>query len=259
MTEESRPSLRIENSFRDAPDEAEETLPKQDLLLRGINKGQKITFVTHTLSRKLEKQLDFTICAILKRYSKGNLQSALYTCVKEMVVNATKANAKKTFFDERKLNILDPEDYALGMGLLKDQLSEFWIARYGKKAKQQNLDVTIAFIHSEDGIRIEVINDAGITPFDERRMRAKLSQGMAHDNLLDYYAANTDKAEGEGMGLVMSIVMLKGENLNPALFRIGNKDGKAVARLEIPFTDKFVSVRGHRPAANPEPKPDSNS
>ena len=70
---------------------------------------------------------------------------------------------------------------------------------------------------------------------------------MSYDDLLSFYMANGDQTEGEGMGLVMNLLLLKGEEIDPALFRIGNIDGKTMGRIEIPFTENFQSVRGKDP------------
>jgi len=51
------------------------------------------------------------------------------------------------------------------------------------------------------------------------------------------------EAEGAGLGLALIIILLKGEGVDPKYFRIIIEKDKTVARLEIPFTDKFVSKR----------------
>lgn len=70
---------------------------------------------------------------------------------------------------------------------------------------------------------------------------------LTYQDLVSFYMANADQTEGEGMGLVMNLLLLKGENINPGLFRVGMRDGKTMARIEIPFTDNFKSVRGPDP------------
>lgn len=96
-------------------------------------------------------------------------------------------------------------------------------------------------------MRIWVFNDTDLIPTDEKRIREKLAEGMTYEDLLSFYMANGDQAEGEGLGLVMNLLLLKGENINPALFRLGYIDGKTMARIEIPFSEDFVSTRGENP------------
>jgi hypothetical protein len=70
---------------------------------------------------------------------------------------------------------------------------------------------------------------------------------MMFDNLVSFYLEHGDDTEGEGIGFALSVLLLKGENINPALFRVGSFDGRTIARIEVPFTEKFRSVRGKNP------------
>ena len=48
---------------------------------------------------------------------------------------------------------------------------------------------------------------------------------------------------GAGLGLALVIILLKGEGIDPKLFRIMIREDRTIARLEIPFSEKFVSKR----------------
>ena len=222
-------------------------IPDSEQIVAGVAAGRKFVLVTHSLTNNVEKQIDFLIATILKKYGRESLQAALYSCVKEIVVNATKANAKRVFFEEHGLKVDNREEYIEGMKRIKALLSESWILEYGRKAKQRGMEVSVAFYHNNDGLRVEVKNDADILPTDEERIRLKLAEGTTYDDLVSFYMKNADNTEGEGLGLVMNLLLLKAENINPALFRIGMVDGKSLARVEIPFSENFKSVRGINP------------
>lgn len=224
-----------------------DNIKHRKVIIDGIATGQKIILITYSLTEQMERQIDFVIAVLLKKYSKPELQSTLYSLTKELIVNATKANAKKTFFDDLKLDITNESDYEVGMQKLKENLSEEWIREYGLKAKQQDLNVRIVFSHNTDGLRIEIVNNLGIIPADEKRIREKLAEGMNYEDLMSFYMNNADQTEGEGIGLVMNLLLLKGEQINPSLFRIATYKNETVARLEIPLSDNFVSVRGKDP------------
>ena len=219
----------------------------RERILQAVNEGKRIRFVTYSLTDTMERQLDFVIAAILKKHHHPALQSTLYSCLKELVVNATKANAKRVYFEGLGLDINDPDQYRSGMQKLKGSISEKWIREYGEKARLRGLETSITFDHTDDGLRILVLNDTDLIGADETRIREKLSEGMSYDDLLSFYMANGDQTEGEGMGLVMNLLLLKGEEIDPALFRIGNIDGKTMGRIEIPFTENSQSVRGKDP------------
>ena len=54
---------------------------------------------------------------------------------------------------------------------------------------------------------------------------------------------NADNTEGAGLGLALIIIMMKGEGIDPNLFRIAITDEYTSARLEIPFTNEFKDHR----------------
>ena len=216
-----------------------------------IANGKKITLVTYHLSEKMEKQIDSVVSLLLSHYNKAELQPTLYSLIKEMVVNGTKANAKHIFLQELNINSAVEKDYDEGMHQMKERLSEKFIIEYGQKAKTAGLDVKITFFHNDDGIRVEVTNNLTIIPADEKRLRLKLKEGMGYDDLVSFYMANADNTEGEGIGLVMNLLLLKAENIDPALFRVATNDGFTTARVEIPLSENFVSVRGKNPAGFP--------
>ncbi len=111
------------------------------------------------------------------------------------------------------------------------------------------LQVKIAVEHSEAGLRFEVSN-APLTRFEEKRVREKFREGMRHDDLVSFYMSNADQQEGEGIGLALIVLLLKAEGIDPHLFRVGVRGGQTVARLEIPLSSAFESVRGRNPAGH---------
>ena len=84
-------------------------------------------------------------------------------------------------------------------------------------------------------------------PADERRIRKKLLEGRKYNDIVDYYKKHSDQSEGEGLGLVLNLLLLKSEKIDPGLFRIGVVEGKTLSRIEFPFTNEFLSVRGEDP------------
>ncbi len=217
-------------------------------ILEAIEAGRSIVLLTHYASDTCERVLDITVAALLQHYDRPELQGMLYTCVKELIVNATKTNAKRMYFSSTGLSVDDEAEYAAGMAAIKTQLSEEWVRKYGIRAREANLSVRVVFHHGPRGLRIEVINNLGLIPWDEVRIRRKMESAMKYEDLISFYADHADQTEGEGIGLAMVLLLLRGEQINPALFRVGLKDGRTMARLEIPFTEQFESVRGPDPA-----------
>ena len=225
-----------------------------------IDNGKVIKVISYSMSDDIEKKMDYIIESILKKYNKEAFKSLIYTAVKELAINGTKANLKRIFFEEKGLDLFNPEDYEKGMAEYKNYMNERMALKYGQLAKKKGLYVRISFYHEPNGIRIEVVNNTPITPQEEKRLREKMAKIMKYETLMDFYMENQDNTEGAGMGLALVTTMLRSENIDPNLFRIMTKEDRTIARIEIPFNDKFVTQRSKdKPLSQKEDNKDTSN
>lgn len=225
----------------------------QDIVLQKINEnieiavknGKYLVLKTHRMTDTVEKHIQYALESILKKTEHERYIHSLYTIIKELVINGCKANQKRIFFEEHNYNIYNEDDYKKGMEEYKKNFSEEMAIEYGKKAKQKGLFVMIDFEFDEDGLRIEVINNTTIAKQEEKIMREKLKRAMGYNDLAEFYMdqAMLGESEGAGLGLALVIILLKGEGIDPNYFRIIIDKDKTIARLEIPFTENFISKR----------------
>ncbi|MBN2736427.1 MAG: hypothetical protein JXR70_05555 [Spirochaetales bacterium] len=215
-------------------------------LQQAIDDGKVIRVISYAMSTDVENTLDKIVERLLIKYNKPELKSLVYTCTKELAINGTKANIKRIFFEENKLNIHNEADYEKGISLYKKMMKEEITLQYGKKAKLKGFFVKISFTHTEDVLKIEVMNNSCITEQEQNRLRTKLAKTMQYDDLMQYYMENADDTEGSGMGLALIIILLKGEGLDPNLFRIAVKNNLTTARIEIPISDDYRSERDRK-------------
>jgi hypothetical protein len=208
-----------------------------------VDDGKVIRIISYAMTSDVENTLDKILERILEKYNRLDLKSLIYTCTKELAINGTKANLKRIFFEEYKLEINNENEYNEGMALYKKVMKEDVSINYGKKAKKKGLYVKISFLYNEDVLKIEVINNSAITIQEELRLREKMAKTMQYDDLMQYYIDNADDTEGEGMGIALIIILLKGENIDPHLFRIYAQDSKTIARIEIPMSKDYKTVR----------------
>ena len=208
-----------------------------------VNDGRQITVITYSVNNDIEQQLDTIIATILERHGDPELKGPIYTCIKELAINGTKANQKRVFFEEIGLDMLDPSAYAEGMRLYKQSLSERKALEYGVRARDKGLFVKISFDYDEAGMRIRVMNNTPINPAEERRLRDKLARVMQYESIVEFYMEQGDETEGAGMGIALIIILLKGAGINPHYFRLGLSNDITTALIEIPFNEGFVSIR----------------
>ncbi len=213
-------------------------------LLIAINDGKAIEIVSPCVDEATEDKLQYALKSILDRYEKSHLQESLFACIVELATNGTKANMKHIFFEESGMDIADPEQHRKGRQLFKEQTHNIdWMKEYAAKALERGYFVKIVITHTPDGLRIEVMNNRPLLPDDERRIRQKLEFGMQYTNIIDYYQEHADDAEGEGLGFALNLILMKAEKIDTSLFRIIKAPDATIARIEIPFNEKFETSR----------------
>lgn len=201
----------------------------------------------YVIDDDIERNVEVAISSIFEKYNHPEYSGIIYTCVKELMINATKANLKRVLFEKNNINIDNEVEYLKGMLNFRTSLNERSYVSYFKDLKDNDYWVTVSFTYSVDGIKIEVINNAHITKIEDKRLREKLKKAMSYDDIAQFYMEMGDEVEGAGMGIALIVMLLRGMSIDPALFRIGNtKNNQTFARIEIPLTENYISMRDQR-------------
>lgn len=216
-----------------------------------VQNGRYLTLKTHRMTGVVEKHIQYAVESILDKNEQPALVTTLYTILKELVINGCKANQKRIFFEERGLDINDPEHYQKGIEEYTRSFSESMALEYGHKAREKGYYVLIDFQFDKSGLTLEVVNNTAIAEAEERVVREKLKKAMGYNDIAEFYMdqAMSGESEGAGLGIALIIILLKGEQIDPNLFRVLIESTRTIARLEIPFTDEFISKR-EQAAAN---------
>ena len=208
-----------------------------------IKNDEKLIFNIIHLSDFMEQKIQESLTKILEQHEKIELHTTIYTCLKELLVNAIKANLKTAYFIEHDWDINNSDDYEKGTKKYKIDLGESLLEQHLDVLITNNHVVSLEFTYSKEGMLIEVINMTPMSIYDELKLREKLKYAMKADDIADYFINYGNDTEGAGIGLALLILLLKGEGIDPSLFRVGVIGDKTVARLEIPFTDNYISIR----------------
>jgi hypothetical protein len=196
---------------------------------------------------KISKELETKVQTILKNYygvtAKENQIHVVYTVLKELIINACKANQKRVFFEEKNFDIMNPSDYEIGIKEYKKIFNESMGDKYAPLCKAKDYYCMILFEKSEDFLKIEIRNNTLITKQEEASLREKLARAMNYDDLAQFYMDNADNTEGAGLGLALIVIMLKGEGIDPNLFRISITKEYTSAKIELPLNPNTKSSR----------------
>lgn len=217
--------------------ELENELPQK------IQSTDRITVRSSRMSTQFETFLLKIITEILNHLDQTKFIDMLYTITKELAINGVKANQKRVFFEDEGLDILNSEDYKIGLENYKKKFSEKMADEYGKRCLARGVFTSISFYYCQDGLTVEVKNNTPVIKDEEIRMREKMKKAMGYNDIAEFYMDNMDNTEGAGLGIALIMILMKNDGVDPNLFRIITNENNTVARVEIPFSDNYVSIR----------------
>ena len=193
-----------------------------------------LTVKTFTLPHETELYLGEILEIFLKELGQEALKDPLTYCLRELAVNAKKANTKRVYFHEKGLNILDDNEYLSGMEKFKMETLdniEHWLSLQ----KEAGYYIKVIFQIRNQNLNLFVCNNAEITQKEQIRVYDRIARSRAFKSLEEALATVLDDSEGAGLGIVIMVLMLKKLDLNEDAFDIDTKNGETIARLSIPM------------------------
>ena len=192
-----------------------------------------LTITTYTLPHEIEVYMEEVLDVFLNELGQARLKDYLVYCLRELAVNAKKANTKRVYFETRGLNLNDPEEYEEGMKQFKaDTLDN--ISYYLQKQKEKQYYIKLIFQARGSNVVLEVRNNVEITRTEYIRIQDKLARSRKFNSLEEAMAQVLDSTEGAGLGLVILMLMLRKMGLEEECFDIRVENGETVARITVP-------------------------
>ena len=204
-------------------------------LRRCVHSSIPISFKTYTLPHETEVYLEKVLGILLAELGQERLKDPLAYCLRELAVNAKKANTKRVYFTERALNLNDEGDYREGMkGFKTDTLEN--IQYYLEKQKAMGLYVKVTFHATGKTLVIRVRNNTEITRAEQMRVFDRIARARGFATLEEAFDKTQDYVEGAGLGIVILILILRKVGLSEESFSVDMVEGETVATLTIPFS-----------------------
>jgi HD-like signal output (HDOD) protein len=222
-----------------------------------IESGQTVGISFHYYTPKNNKFVTSLMKKVLERNDKIFLHDTVITVMRELIINAVKANSKRYYFLKNNLDIGNESNYQQGMEHFKD----FIIVEKEKieeSLRNHNLKVELYLRKSPEGIRILIRNNTPILPKELNRIQTRIETAKGFQDFTDVYDEVTDDSEGEGLGLLLTMLFLRNSGIGEQSFKI-NTDGKITqTTLVIPSIlkpQKITSEIEDRIAAEVEDLP----
>ncbi|MFP4644568.1 MAG: HDOD domain-containing protein [Spirochaetales bacterium] len=203
---------------------------------QAVRSSIPLTIKSYKLPHETETQLEEILEVFLKEIGQESIKDALAYCLRELAVNAKKANTKRVYFEEMGLDIYNDADYERGMKSFKeDTLSD--IDRYLELQKESGLYVKVIFHFKGRVLNLYVVNNAAITRREQMRVYDRIARSRAYESLEEALTSVLDDSEGAGLGIVILVLMLKKMGLDEESFDIDVKNNETVAKMRIPMSE----------------------
>ena len=178
-----------------------------------ISQNKKITIVTYSVDNEIEKKVRYILKLILEKYECLELHIFIYTCLKELVLNAVKANFKNIFFEDYK-SVGKPDralSYYKALQVFKLEMSREEASYLGELARRSNLFAEIHFEVKNNNLAMSVVNPLPMTKIEKDNVIRKLNESRKFNDIIEYYKIleKDPHKEGAGLGLVLITQMLQ--------------------------------------------------
>ncbi len=204
-----------------------------------IENEKVLTIVTHRYLAHERNYIDFVLELYLNEIGRPELQNKLSYCIHELAGNAKKANTKRVYFREKGLNIYNPTEYHLGMQNFKAETVAN-IQHYIAMQEESGLYVKFQFKREGKTLKIAVRNNTEITQEENERIQSKLQLARGAESLPEIMEQSEDYTEGAGLGLVMSIMMLRNLGIQTDHFQVLSRNGETYAVLFLAIPDQPI-------------------
>ncbi len=207
-----------------------------DQIRRAARNAVPIAIKTFTLPHETEVQLEEILDIFLSEFGQEALKDRIAYCMRELAVNAKKANTKRVYFKEKSLDINSELDYAQGMLSFKEETLGN-IDYFLQKQKEDGLYIKIVFQTKGRTFTLSIRNNSEISRKEQIRVYDRIARSRAFESLEEALSTVLDDSEGAGLGIVILVLMLKKMGLNEDAFDIDVESGETVASITIPFAD----------------------
>lgn len=201
---------------------------------QAIKSGIPITITTWTLPHEMGIYMEDVLRVFLNEVGQSQMVDNLAYCLKELTNNAKKANTKRVYFEDKGLDINDPDDYAEGMKNFKVETVNN-IKYYLQQQRRRDMYIKFSLQTKNSKLKIEVRNKNELTVFEYKRIHDKITRGLQYETVAQGMNDLLDDSEGAGLGLVIMILVLRKIGLTEDNYQVLSENGETITRLILPF------------------------
>jgi len=228
------------------------TLEKTSQLSSQVLNGEPVKLTFHYNNREINRFLNSLFTKILSHSDMLYLQGTVENILREMIVNAVKANTKRIHFIKNNLNIEDPLHYQEGMASFKTYLISS-MDELPEELKQKGYKVELVLKKDNNGLKIIVRNNSALLPLEQERIQLRV------DKAREYKFGGIDQSSLAFLLQVKDLFVYLGGNLDslgglsPMADTLGQDQmlaqnaSKRVAHMQskvVDFTNRVINSLG---------------
>lgn len=200
----------------------------QDMIQREIPVSVTLYRRTPEMNRYLQK----IVSVFLREIHQEAMEEYILYCLEELLANSQKANAKRLYFQDRKLDIFDSRDYDCGMESFK---KDFMLnqGRYQDHQEERGLSVTMTLTVREETLYLEVENNSRLTVFEYKRIHDRIMRALESQDSSRIFSYMDDR-EGAGLGLISIAFMLRKLGVPEENIQVISREDKTIVRIKLP-------------------------
>ncbi|AOP35053.1 HD family phosphohydrolase [Leptospira tipperaryensis] len=199
-----------------------------------VQENAPIHYKFHNLTENVDSIISRTLDRYLLQLDIIYIRDSVFSALRETIANSIKANIKRIYFRELEADIQNPEIYKQKiLGFKKKYLDNK--EKYEELLLRNNFVVLVSFIHNKDMIRIRVMNNVKLSPTEVERINLRIEKAKQYNDLAEAFLEAGDETEGAGLGLIMSLMMLKNDGLAASSYKIESQGNNTSVIIDIPL------------------------
>lgn len=213
-------------------------------IIEYFNAKKQITLLLYSMNNTNSDRVKKVLALHLNQFQCGVLLPPVFTCVKELLVNAIRANYK-SIFSESYSKKKKPGHFLnqqTRQKLFRLELERKDMNNFLRIARYKDIYASINFNMDGDVLGIVVSNPAAMSVEELGIIKKKLEDARKCRDINEYFLQYEDGPETDeaGFGLIFISMVLRSLGLEQSSFRLISKDGYTRAYLSISLNSKTI-------------------
>lgn len=211
-------------------------------LIKAIDENKDVRVLLYTFNNNTENRIKKVLALYLKNRGCEVLFSPIYTCIKELLINAIKANYKNIYFENYNQANSSSLDYQTALKLFKLEMTRENERNLLRLARQKDIKAEILFQARGEVLTVRVTNPIPMSPLEFENVKKKLEEARRCDDISDYFLMHADdpNTEGAGIGLVLISMILRSLGVEQSTLRIRSDSALTAASIAFPLNQMTI-------------------